>query len=238
MLVSHILGEVITLTLGPLSKQDLQDVQTKHIQREAQVWVVLGGVFFLPVDLVAACRETAHSSTFSGKYASFSNKRPWEGKKGLLAGVPRAQCSLGDLAAWRGAGSEQQLCLRWCVAEAAGFACRPRVHAAPLCTASLALASSHPHPHALLSLQPELPFSGAAGWGSYLLKGSARQFYGASSVFSRHLERCFGWNRKNAEPWPAAPSTHTVPLWGNPSWLGSGWQEQRQPLALSLSAGM
>lgn len=49
------------------------------------------------------------------------------------------------------------------------------MHAAPLCSASLALASSHPH--VLLSLQPELPFSGAAGWGSCLLQGSARQFF-------------------------------------------------------------
>lgn len=188
--------------------------------------------------LVAACKETAHSSTFSGKYASFSTKCSWKGKEGLLAGVPCAQCSLGHLSAWRGAGPEQQLCLGWCVAGAAGFACRPRVHAASLCTASLALASSHPRPHALLSLQPELPFSGAAGWGSCSLKESARQFYGASSVFSRHLERCFSWNRKSAEPRPGAPSTHTVLLWGNPSWLGLGWQEQRQPLALSLSARM
>lgn len=98
--------------------------------------------------------------------------------------MPRAA-----LVTWGGAGSGHQLCVPWGVAGAAGSACRPRVRAAPLYSASLVLAPSHPHPHALLSLQPELPFSGAAGWGSCLLKGSARQFYGASSVFSPHLER-------------------------------------------------
>lgn len=58
-------GEVITLSLGPLSKQDLQDVQSKHTKGKHRFGWYWG--CFLPLALVAAHRRTAHSSTFNGK---------------------------------------------------------------------------------------------------------------------------------------------------------------------------
>lgn len=139
----------------------------------------------------------------------------------LVPSVPGEELALGtspvSLVCCRGSC----LCLQaWC--------------AAPLCTASLALASSHPHPHAPLSLQPELPFS--EGWlGLLFAEGKCQTvlwsffcvFPSSGTVFQLEQEKRRALAR-------SCIHTRPVLLWGNPSWLGWGWQEQHQPLAFSL----
>lgn len=192
------------------------------MQREARVWVVLG---MFSASHWVWWQHTQRSSSLKHFQwqMSFILQQTLLGGQGGLAGgsapwpvQPWCPRCLGR--SWLWAPSP----CPWCVAEAAACACRPGVLLLfALLPSPWPLPTPTPTPLCLYSLSFH---SLKAGWGSCLLKESARQFYGASSVFSPHLERCFSWNRKNAEPWPGAASTHArcccggIPL----GWAGDG----------------
>lgn len=95
-LPSGLPGKVVTLPPGPLRKQDLQDVLTKHIREPTPVWVVLRRFSSFQWVWWQHAENQLTQASFSAKSASFSNKQCWESKEGLLAGACCAQRRLGS----------------------------------------------------------------------------------------------------------------------------------------------
>lgn len=94
-----VLGEVVTLSLGPLSKPDLQDVQPS-IARGKHRFGWYWGCFLPSVGLVAARRETAHSGTSSGINKLFLQQTVLGGQGGLAG--RSAPCPVQPVSSLRG----------------------------------------------------------------------------------------------------------------------------------------
>lgn len=88
------LAKVVTLSPGPLSKQDLQDVQTMHIQREAQVWVALGRFSsFQWVWWLHAKKQLTQALSVANMLRSLTNA-PGKAKRACWQGCPVPSAAL------------------------------------------------------------------------------------------------------------------------------------------------